>query len=74
MRKMITTRPAAKLACIFAMAFIAWSALGMPVPQYRYLLSGETVVIEREEWRCVGIEVGTNGKQQCISWKRRDGK
>ena len=68
---MITGREVAKIAPCFAVAFVAWTALGMPFPQYRYLLGGETAVIKREDWRCAAVRMLPDGDWICSRGMRR---
>lgn len=43
----------ARAATIIAIGFIAWIAMGMPVPEYLRLLGdGDTFTLNRTEWAC----------------------
>lgn len=39
-------------AFIVAIAFVGWVAMGMPVPETRRLIDGDTFTLNRNEWAC----------------------
>lgn len=73
MGKMIAKREFAWLATIFAAGFVAWIAMGMPIPPYRYL-ARDTLALKTDEWVCQEITVGKDLRSDCSLWRRRVGK
>ncbi|WP_313194857.1 hypothetical protein [Shinella zoogloeoides] len=39
-------------AFIIAVGFISWLVMGMPVPETRRLVDGDTFTLSRNEWAC----------------------